>query len=73
MRGALHDLVKNCHGDDHPQCPILDGLVTNTTTDMVRCVRFAADNSYSESARRARPKPIESKPPLLPKVIFGLA
>jgi MerR family copper efflux transcriptional regulator len=23
---TLDDLVKNCHGDDRPDCPILDGL-----------------------------------------------
>ena len=26
MRRALLDLAKRCHGDDRPDCPILDGL-----------------------------------------------
>lgn len=26
MRGALEDLVHRCHGDDRPDCPILDDL-----------------------------------------------
>lgn len=26
MRRALHHLVNCCHGDDRPECPILDDL-----------------------------------------------
>ncbi|MEZ5838033.1 MAG: Cu(I)-responsive transcriptional regulator [Geminicoccaceae bacterium] len=26
MRQTLHELVSRCHGDDRPDCPILDGL-----------------------------------------------
>ena len=26
MRDALQNLVQHCHGDDRPECPILDGL-----------------------------------------------
>ncbi len=26
MRATLSDLVARCHGDDRPDCPILDGL-----------------------------------------------
>lgn len=26
MRRTLTDLVDRCHGDDHPECPILEGL-----------------------------------------------
>ncbi|EAQ23086.1 Cu(I)-responsive transcriptional regulator [Roseovarius sp. 217] len=26
MRDTLEDLVSRCQGDDHPDCPILDGL-----------------------------------------------
>lgn len=26
VRGALADLVQRCHGDDRPECPILDEL-----------------------------------------------
>lgn len=28
MRSALEKLAKNCHGDDRPECPILDNLET---------------------------------------------
>ncbi|MDQ2878978.1 MAG: Cu(I)-responsive transcriptional regulator [Pseudomonadota bacterium] len=27
MRGALLDLADRCHGDDRPDCPIIDNLV----------------------------------------------
>jgi Cu(I)-responsive transcriptional regulator len=30
MRGALLDLAGRCHGDDRPDCPILDGLTGPT-------------------------------------------
>ncbi len=26
MRAALNDLIERCHGDDRPDCPILDDL-----------------------------------------------
>lgn len=26
MLGTLNNLVENCHGDERPDCPILDGL-----------------------------------------------
>lgn len=26
MRDALNNLMRNCHGDERPDCPILDGL-----------------------------------------------
>jgi len=26
MQSALIDLVKRCHGDDHPDCPIIESL-----------------------------------------------
>ena len=26
MRRTLTDLIERCHGDDRPDCPILDGL-----------------------------------------------
>lgn len=29
MRGALRDLIDRCHGDDRPECPILDDLAGN--------------------------------------------
>jgi Cu(I)-responsive transcriptional regulator len=32
MKGAISHLVKNCHGDDRPDCPILDGLADATNS-----------------------------------------
>jgi len=29
MRATLRDLVARCHGDDRPDCPILDDLAGN--------------------------------------------
>lgn len=26
LKSALHHLVKNCHGDNRPDCPIIEGL-----------------------------------------------
>jgi MerR family copper efflux transcriptional regulator len=26
MRGTLVELAENCHGDERPECPILDDL-----------------------------------------------
>jgi len=31
LRGTLQTLVSNCHGDDMPDCPILDDLSGNAT------------------------------------------
>ncbi len=31
MRKALNDLATRCHGDDRPDCPILDGIACCTT------------------------------------------
>jgi len=28
MKAVLEELVRHCHGDDRPECPILDGLDT---------------------------------------------
>ncbi|WP_049629723.1 Cu(I)-responsive transcriptional regulator [Cellvibrio sp. pealriver] len=30
MRNALNDLAGRCHGDDKPDCPILDAIACNT-------------------------------------------
>jgi len=29
LRNSLAHLAENCHGDDRPDCPILDGIATN--------------------------------------------
>ena len=31
MRATLSDLVERCHGDDRPDCPILEGIATPST------------------------------------------
>lgn len=33
MRATLQHLVNRCHGDDRPDCPILDGLAAGDDTD----------------------------------------
>jgi MerR family copper efflux transcriptional regulator len=30
IRNAIADLAERCHGDDRPECPILDGLEAST-------------------------------------------
>ena len=32
MRAALADLVHRCHGDDRPDCPILEGIAADQDT-----------------------------------------
>lgn len=32
MRGTLSDLVRTCHGDNRPECPILAGLAGERAT-----------------------------------------
>ena len=36
MKNTLENLVKNCHGDDRPDCPILQGLEKNLTAPAKR-------------------------------------
>jgi MerR family copper efflux transcriptional regulator len=43
MKSALEHLVKCCHGDDRPECPILDGL--------------AGDGAVSKAVARKRIAP----------------
>jgi Cu(I)-responsive transcriptional regulator len=43
MKTALEHLVQSCHGDDRPECPILDGL--------------AGDAAMSNGAARSRVTP----------------
>jgi DNA-binding transcriptional MerR regulator len=38
---ALKRLVQTCHGDDRPECPILDDLGTTTRTKVARDKRKA--------------------------------
>jgi Cu(I)-responsive transcriptional regulator len=33
LRQTLADLAQNCHGDDRPDCPILDGLSEDLDND----------------------------------------
>jgi len=36
MKGTLEHLVHCCHGDDRPECPILDGLASNEPVTAAR-------------------------------------
>jgi MerR family transcriptional regulator, copper efflux regulator len=36
MKRTLETLVANCHGDEHPECPILQGLEKNLAAPAVR-------------------------------------
>ncbi|MBL4805897.1 MAG: Cu(I)-responsive transcriptional regulator [Rhodobacteraceae bacterium] len=35
MQATLSELVDKCHGDDRPDCPILDGLAGNKTEESI--------------------------------------
>lgn len=37
MAAALKHLAHNCHGDDRPDCPILEGLASGRGTDKASC------------------------------------
>jgi MerR family transcriptional regulator, copper efflux regulator len=37
MAAALKHLAHNCHGDDRPDCPILDGLASGTGAGKTNC------------------------------------
>jgi len=37
MAGALKHLAQHCHGDDRPDCPILEGLATGDGGEAGKC------------------------------------
>lgn len=39
IKGALEDLVRHCHGDDRPDCPILDRLATEQQSEPTVAVK----------------------------------
>jgi MerR family copper efflux transcriptional regulator len=49
MKSALEHLVHSCHGDDRPECPILDGL--------------AAQGAAPDDARSKRRIPVAPRRP----------
>jgi MerR family copper efflux transcriptional regulator len=49
MKSALEHLVQCCHGDDRPECPILEGLAG---VDMLSPGASAAKQRASPAARR---------------------
>lgn len=51
MKSALEDLVRCCHGDDRPECPILEGLAQ---ADALTPPVPADKRRAPEGARRAR-------------------
>jgi MerR family copper efflux transcriptional regulator len=36
MKSTLEHLVRCCHGDDRPECPILDSLASNEPVTAAR-------------------------------------
>ena len=49
MKSALEHLVHCCHGDDRPECPILEGLAG---ADAVAPAASAGKRRATQSARR---------------------
>jgi Cu(I)-responsive transcriptional regulator len=57
MKGTLEALVKRCHGDERPDCPILDGLVQSQPAQPA----VAPDSARRQrTARRAAVRTPES-------------
>ncbi|MEI9987017.1 MAG: Cu(I)-responsive transcriptional regulator [Aliidongia sp.] len=59
MKQALEDLASACHGDDRPDCPIMDRLAGRKRQAPERGVRPAAGRRRHRSGRRpaSRPRP----------------
>ena len=51
MKATLEHLVRCCHGDDRPECPILDGLETGDSFSMMA----------AEAVGNGRGRPIKKK------------
>lgn len=49
MRQALTDLMRNCHGDDRPDCPILDRLAGESGADCAEEGCCEHHSSFRES------------------------
>ena len=54
MKATLQHLVHCCHGDDRPDCPILEGLASETSTAAPRPRKVATHPQELLSARRTR-------------------
>jgi len=65
MARTLHHLADNCHGDDRPDCPILDDLAaccgggcddeTARTADGTYSARFGLNSGHHPARHKARP------------------
>jgi Cu(I)-responsive transcriptional regulator len=45
MKHTLASLAKHCHGDDRPECPILEGLAALSTGGAIGLARKAASSA----------------------------
>jgi Cu(I)-responsive transcriptional regulator len=55
MKAALKHLVHCCHGDDRPECPILDGLArANAMSPVAAAKKLRAPRGASHGARRVQ-------------------
>ena len=52
MKAPLEHLVQCCHGDDRPDCPILDTLAAESVTPTAAKARKGATTSGLRSGRR---------------------
>lgn len=52
MKHTLEHLAKHCHGDDRPDCPILEGLTTSIASESTRANGRKTTGPHSRRARR---------------------
>lgn len=57
MRQILDQLAAHCHGDDRPDCPILDGLASGNETAKPAHKQHGRDVASAMQARRGRARP----------------
>lgn len=62
MCDALEHLAESCHGDQRPECPILDELAADTATQ-VRAPRSAAPRARTHRPKALPPPVGASRPP----------
>jgi len=52
MKHTLEHLAKHCHGDDRPDCPILEGLTTSIAPESIRTNGRKRTKPHSRRAPR---------------------
>lgn len=55
MKATLEHLAKHCHGDERPDCPILDELAAPKSTSLAR-------HHHTNTAKTRRPSALSRKP-----------